>query len=1512
MGQLWAGSSPATQPSGLLLDITHQSPAEAAFTAVAFNPTDPTRFVFGDSTGAIFHVAMKKNKFVVSARLTSAAAVTSIAYLMPTGGGSNSSGNGTVLAASAAQLHVIDLDTGRVEQRVLRTPHQQRITQVLVSPFKKNFAVTISADCVALWETAPLKCSHHSTERRGLYGDVAMRFGSFVGVALAVCPAETMEELKKADLGDADAHGTDNKTVNNTSVFGEAAGDVDGTNMHNLSTAAAHAAALTDGPPPQQVVVTLEAEGFLTLWSLTAAGGFAPMKRIDIAPFKPTGAIAACESFIIVGTKQGKLLCFSTALDAISSVDVPGGAPIVGTSLVDGRVIACQLATGPTWFVNAADYSVLFSLAYPSPSAPAPRQFAAPDATYSAIVTPSAVYIHHLPTAKAHYERTAHGTSARGKMRQQNVLYPFAKDSRERLAGVPTNTSHSHHLRSGSMRGGGGVVGVGSLKGGSSLSSSSTAASQHQRHYDPAAAAHEASMAAHSEAPTAALPRQILKVEDAHVREWIKVNLVHPTGAPAGIGGGGGAANGVSVTAPKTLRLVDAVREMTRDDVSDAYRAGGTSASSTTAAAGRRGYSSNGRGSSSSGAYGSRKKSNSSAAASSNKTRKAQEDEAAVISLRGFLDHDSRVANMDKLRALLLRYGSYPDRYRPLIWRFLLQLPEKRFTEAQFANLAAKGPHPAVRTLMAPFPLPETKLRNSLFNTLSALAWHSPVFSAVHFIPNIVFPFVKLFSSDIQSSVEVLLAFLINWGQEFFVYYPHPPVSVVSFVSHTLRLLTPALHAHLAACGVGPDVFVWDVMASLYTEVLTRGEWLQVMDHAFANEPVWLLLFHVCLLAHLEGPLSSLSDHAQIVAMLRRPTPLDLPLVIQNTYQLQRRYVQSDLSHPYRRLNTFGATSTTNSNGGNTNGADDVFFRYPSVMECNESIITSRVRELERLQAHESRVLNMRDRIAHVKKQLVQAAMLEDAFVGKQKAAVAAQFEATNDVWVQQVQLEKERQKLRDVEHEARLGALQEQLRSAHRIEAMQRELHAAAAATRDAEIDRQREVMKWDFADRMANTEMERLEAGARMKLASVIHSAEALAAASQAQQQQFLNAMRRGEEQRAADGGDGGGSPIADDGSASFFGGSVHLGATSHQTGSPISSKEKDSYAGVISSRFGSARASQVVSPPFPHELPPHQQRSAGGGGAAAFFGHSASAEEQNRREDEAAAAAEYHRHQSSTYADEREAAEAEAERGHVSSTTDEQQTGSSDSAKAAAAARNSHSHQEHQYNTVDTSTTASGGGAHNHSAAAIAADPVGYYRCLQEEIRHQVAQSQRQQQATIASLNSRYARALLHDDDDDNDDYNAGALTEVTEPVCDDTSVDENANNNVGGLPQRPSTSLSSHSANFFGGGRPPLGAQQHHSSSTVSGAGGVHVGGSGARHVTKTVTTTTTTVRSGGASASSRHAVDYSHSDAPAEAARALAAAARYERGSSVGSDTTQSSSMTRAILRPHERGYYGTK
>ena len=89
---------------------------------------------------------------------------------------------------------------------------------------------------------------------------------------------------------------------------------------------------------------------------------------------------------------------------------------------------------------------------------------------------------------------------------------------------------------------------------------------------------------------------------------------------------------------------------------------------------------------------------------------------------------------------MLRHFGEYPEKYRTLIWRYLLSLP---LNKSAFEGLIRQGPHPSFQALHKRFPLKSYKLYNKLVRVLSALAHWCPLFAEVDYLPQVVFPFVK-------------------------------------------------------------------------------------------------------------------------------------------------------------------------------------------------------------------------------------------------------------------------------------------------------------------------------------------------------------------------------------------------------------------------------------------------------------------------------------------------------------------------------------------------------------------------------------------------------------------------------------------------------------------------------------------------------------------------------------------------------------------------------------------------
>ncbi|GAB1299377.1 TBC1 domain family member 31 [Apodemus speciosus] len=184
--------------------------------------------------------------------------------------------------------------------------------------------------------------------------------------------------------------------------------------------------------------------------------------------------------------------------------------------------------------------------------------------------------------------------------------------------------------------------------------------------------------------------------------------------------------------------------------------------------------------------------------------------------------------NKKRLQILLKGYGEYPTKYRMFIWRSLLQLPEN---------------HTAF----------------ILQRTLSALAHWSAIFSDMPYLPLLAFPFVKLFQNNQLICFEVVATLirlrLVNWCQHWFEYFPNPPINILSMIENVLAFHDKELLQHFIDRDITSQVYAWPLLETLFSEVLTREEWLRLFDNIFSNHPSFLLMTVVAYSTCSRAPL---------------------------------------------------------------------------------------------------------------------------------------------------------------------------------------------------------------------------------------------------------------------------------------------------------------------------------------------------------------------------------------------------------------------------------------------------------------------------------------------------------------------------------------------------------------------------------------------------------------------------------------------------------------------------------
>ena len=107
---------------------------------------------------------------------------------------------------------------------------------------------------------------------------------------------------------------------------------------------------------------------------------------------------------------------------------------------------------------------------------------------------------------------------------------------------------------------------------------------------------------------------------------------------------------------------------------------------------------------------------------------------------------------------MLKQFGEFPEKYRVLTWRFLLDLP---LNKDSFQVYTRKGVHPVFKHLYKKYPIGQHRLYNKLVRTLSCLGSWCPIFYDVEYLPQIVFPFIKVIPNDDLLVFETVMALIV-------------------------------------------------------------------------------------------------------------------------------------------------------------------------------------------------------------------------------------------------------------------------------------------------------------------------------------------------------------------------------------------------------------------------------------------------------------------------------------------------------------------------------------------------------------------------------------------------------------------------------------------------------------------------------------------------------------------------------------------------------------------------------
>ena len=245
---------------------------------------------------------------------------------------------------------------------------------------------------------------------------------------------------------------------------------------------------------------------------------------------------------------------------------------------------------------------------------------------------------------------------------------------------------------------------------------------------------------------------------------------------------------------------------------------------------------------------------------------------------------------------MLNTFGSFPPKYRLLLWRTLLKLPHNRLA---FGGLRARGTHPAFQSLSRRFPGLAASQCARLGRVLSALAWWCPLLSQAPWVPGFVFPFVTLFAADDCGAFEAVAAVLLNilpgWLEEF----PEPPMMLLALAEQAIAEEDTALSNHLdVSCG-GAWKAIWHLLTTAFSDAFPAAEWAQLWDHLICGPPVLAPSLAAAILIASKNALMSVHTPDACTVLLTGRCGLNVDAVLNHAHKLA-----ASRGEPLRSWNT--------------------------------------------------------------------------------------------------------------------------------------------------------------------------------------------------------------------------------------------------------------------------------------------------------------------------------------------------------------------------------------------------------------------------------------------------------------------------------------------------------------------------------------------------------------------------------------------------------------------------------
>ncbi|XP_060631821.2 TBC1 domain family member 31 [Anolis sagrei] len=420
--------------------------------------------------------------------------------------------------------------------------------------------------------------------------------------------------------------------------------------------------------------------------------------------------------------------------------------------------------------------------------------------------------------------------------------------------------------------------------------------------------------------------------------------------------------------------------------------------------------------------------------------------------------------NKKRLQTLLKGFGEYPTKYRMFVWRSLLHLPENHLA---FSSLLNKGTHSAFVHLQNEYPIKSRKLLRVLQRTLSALAHWSTIFGELPYVPLLAFPFIKLFQNNQLICFEVVATVIVNWCQHWFEFFPNPPINVLSMVENILAHHDKELLQHLMNYNITSQVYAWPLLETMFSEVLTREEWLKMFDNIFSNHPSYFLMVVAAYVICSRAPLLHCNQKEDFEYFFHHRNNLDISVVIKEAYHLMD-CTPADI-HPQRMLDDFVPL---------TKGQYPIFNKYPKF------IVDYQSQERERIRQDEIEYLRERQLVHEVEAKAIEHRVEDEAWYRKQELIREAEEQRRKTLMKEEEKLAEQRRRLAAVKRELKVKELQLLEAARRRFLKYQQDQREMELKRLDDEITRKASMRDQETAATIRDVEVQQMELQSQRRL--------------------------------------------------------------------------------------------------------------------------------------------------------------------------------------------------------------------------------------------------------------------------------------------------------------------------------------------------------------------------------------------------------------------------------------------